>query len=197
MKNFDLVVAGVGGQGIILASRVVSNAAIAAGMEVRTSEVLGMAQREGPVTSHVRMGRNIQGALIPSGQADALLGFELSETVRNLYLLKPGGTVVTSTTTIVPTTVVLGLSSYNREELMAHLRQTVSNLVTVNAERLAREASNVKALNSVLLGTLAAIDKLPIPAAALRETLLSIVPARLHEVNERAFDLGYRSIGVS
>ncbi|MBU4532226.1 MAG: indolepyruvate oxidoreductase subunit beta [Eubacteriales bacterium] len=197
MKNFDLVVAGVGGQGIILASRVISNAAIAAGMEIRTSEVLGMAQREGPVTSQVRMGKNLQGALIPAGQADALLGFELSETVRNLYLLKPGGTVVTSTTTIVPTTVALGLSTYNREELMAHLRQTVSALVTVDTERLAREAGNVKALNSVLLGTLAALEKLPIPAAALRETLLSIVPPKLQEVNERAFDLGYRSIGVS
>lgn len=194
MKKCDLVVAGVGGQGIILASRVVSHAAIAAGMEVRTSEVLGMAQREGPVSSQVRMGRNLYGALIPSGGADILLGFELAETIRNLYLLKPGGTVITASKTIVPTTVALGASSYNREELLDYLRETVPDTVVIEAEQLAREAGNVKALNSVLLGALAAMDKLPIPPADLKSTLLSIVPPRLREVNERAYELGYQSI---
>ncbi len=194
MRNCDLVVAGVGGQGIILASRVVSHAAIAAGMEVRTSEVLGMAQREGPVSSQVRMGHNLYGALIPSGGADILLGFELAETIRNLFLLKPGGTVITASKTIVPTTVALGASSYNRDELLEYLRETVPDTVVIEAEQLAREAGNVKALNSVLLGALAAMDRLPIPPADLKSTLLSIVPPRLREVNERAYELGYQSI---
>lgn len=196
MRNCDLVVAGVGGQGIILASRVVSHAALAAGMEVRTSEVLGMAQREGPVSSQVRMGRGLHGALIPSGGADILIGFELAETIRNLYLLKPEGTVVTASTTIVPTTVALGTSRYNKEALLAYLRETVSDTAVLDAERLARDAGNVKALNSVLLGALAAMNKLPIPAADLKNTLLSIVPARFREANERAYTLGYQSIGA-
>lgn len=196
MRNCDLVVAGVGGQGIILASRVVAHAAIAAGMEVRTSEVLGMAQREGPVSSQVRMGRHLPGALIPSGGADILIGFELAETIRNLYLLKPEGTVVTATTAIIPTTVALGASRYDREELLAYLRKTIRDTAVIEAEELAREAGNVKALNSVLLGALAAMDKLPIPAADLENTLLSTVPARFREANERAYALGYQSIGA-
>lgn len=191
MKNCDLVVAGVGGQGIILASRVISHAAIAAGMEVRTSEVLGMAQREGPVTSQVRMGYGLFGALIPSGRADILLGFELAETARNLYLLRPGGLVVSATTAIVPTTVALGLSSYDREALLAHLRRAVPDCVLLDADALARQAGHPRTLNSVLLGVLAALERLPVPAQAVRETLLSTVKPNLREVNERAFDLGY------
>lgn len=196
MKNCDLVVAGVGGQGIILASRVVSHAALAAGMEVRTSEVLGMAQREGPVSSQVRMGHHLHGALIPSGGADILIGFELAETIRNLHLLRPGGTVVTASTTIVPTTVALGASRYKQEELLAYLRRAVPDTAILNAEALAREAGNVKALNSVLLGALAAMNKLPIPAADLKSTLLSIVPSRFRAANEKAYELGYQSVGA-
>ncbi|MEW6458953.1 MAG: indolepyruvate oxidoreductase subunit beta [Bacillota bacterium] len=192
--NCDLVVAGVGGQGIILASRVVSHAAIAAGMEVRTSEVLGMAQREGPVTSQVRIGHNLFGAMIPAGRADILLGFELAETVRNLYMLKPGGTVVTASTMIVPTTVGLGLSTYDRQAILEYLHRAAENPVVLDAEQLAREAGHPRTLNSVLLGALAALEKLPIPADALRETLLSTVKPALRGVNETAFDLGYRSL---
>jgi indolepyruvate ferredoxin oxidoreductase beta subunit len=165
-------------------------------MEVRTSEVLGMAQREGPVTSQVRMGYGLFGALIPSGHADILLSFELAETVRNLYLLKPGGLVVTANTAIVPTTVALGLSTYDREALLAHLRQTVPDCVFLDADRLAREAGHVRTLNSVLLGALAALQRLPVPTDALRETLLSTVKPNLREVNARAFELGCREINT-
>ncbi|MBE0467894.1 MAG: indolepyruvate oxidoreductase subunit beta [Candidatus Desulforudis sp.] len=193
MKNCDLVVAGVGGQGIILASRVISHAAIAAGMEVRTSEVLGMAQREGPVSSQVRMGYGLFGALIPSGRADVLLSFELAEAVRNLYLLKPGGTVVTADTTIVPTTVALGLSTYDRQAILAYLRRAASNPVILDAGRLALEAGHPRTLNSVLLGALAALVRLPIPADKVLETLVSIVKPNLREVNKRAFNLGRRA----
>ena len=193
MKNCDLVVAGVGGQGIILASRVISHAAIAAGMEVRTSEVLGMAQREGPVTSQVRMGYGRFGALIPSGRADILLSFELAETVRNLFLLRPGGLVVSATTTIVPTTVALGLSTYDREALLAYLRRAVPDCVLLDADALARQAGHPRTLNSVLLGMLSALGRLPVPAEAVRTTLLSTVKPNLREVNMRAFDLGFEA----
>jgi len=187
----DIVIAGVGGQGNLLASRVLARAAVAAGLEIRTSESIGMAQREGPVNSHVRLGRGLTGAIIPDRAADILLGLELAETVRNLPKLKDGGQVVASTAVIRPITVTLGQSRYPAEELLAYLRETVPGALLIDAAEAARRAGNVKAANTVLLGALSVLDGLlPFDHEALLEALVTTIPAKLLDVNRRAFALG-------
>lgn len=185
----DIVMCGVGGQGTVLASRVIGEAAISQGYEVRTSEIIGMAQREGPVVSQVRIGHTLQGPLIPDAGADYLLGFELAEAVRNLDKLKTGGQALVNTGMIVPPTVYLGISSYNGEELISFLKEQAPELVLINAQQLAGQAGNTKALSAVMLG---AFSKLcpDIDEAKLLEELLAHLPKRVQEVNTRAFNLG-------
>lgn len=121
--NLDILISGVGGQGSVLASRALALTAMERGLAVRTSEVIGMAQREGSVVSHVRIGEELYGAIIPDRRADFLLGLELAETARALNKLKPGGIVLTGTTTIVPATVQLGLSTYDREAITNYIKK--------------------------------------------------------------------------
>ncbi|MEW5763082.1 MAG: 2-oxoacid:acceptor oxidoreductase family protein [Bacillota bacterium] len=192
----DVVIAGVGGQGNVLASRVLARAAVAAGLEVRTSENIGMAQREGPVASHVRMGKGLAGGIVPDGEADLLIGLELAEAVRALPKLRPGGKAVVSTTVIRPPSVLLGASTYDVDGLLGYLKERVPDAVLLEAEELAAAAGNRKAANSVLLGAAGALDGvLPVTADQLLDALLATLPPRLHEVNRRAFALGREAPG--
>lgn len=185
----DIVMCGVGGQGTVLASRVIGETVISQGFEVRTSEIIGMAQREGPVVSQVRIGNNLQGPLIPDVAADYLLGFELAEAVRNLDKLKTGGQALVNVGMIIPPTVYLGISSYNKDELVNFLRQQAPGLVLINARELAGEAGNIKALSAVMLG---AFSKLcpDIDETILLKGLLAHLPEKVQKVNTRAFNLG-------
>lgn len=194
--SLDIVITGVGGQGNVLASRILARAAMAAGLAVRTSEAIGMAQREGVVTSQVRMGGSQWGALIPAGGADVLLGFELAETVRGLPRLKPGGVVVAGTAVIVPVTAALGLAAYQEDDLRDYLRRTVKNLHLVDAGALAEQAGHPRAVNTVMLGALAGLSILPFDRENLLHTVLAVVPSKYREINSRAFELGRRAVGV-
>jgi indolepyruvate ferredoxin oxidoreductase beta subunit len=180
---------GVGGQGTVLASRVIGETAISQGFEVRTSEIIGMAQREGPVVSQVRVGSDLQGPLIPDGGADYLLGFELAEAVRNLDKLKTDGQALVNVGMIIPPTVYLGISSYNKDELINFLRQQVPGLVLINARELAAEAGNIKALSAVMLGAFSGLCP-NIDETILLQGLLAHLPEKVQQVNTRAFNLG-------
>lgn len=195
--KLDLVISGVGGQGSVLASRALAQAAMENGLAVRTSEVIGMAQREGPVTSHIRMGDELFGAIIPDYEADFLLGFELAETVRGLHKLKPGGTLITSTTTIVPVSVQLGLSCYNPEALVKHLGKQPGKTVLLDVDQLSRRAGHPKAGNVVILGALSSLPGLPFRPDQLLRSILSHVPERFQEINQRAFEFGQMAMGVA
>jgi len=193
--KFDIVIAGVGGQGNVLASRVLARAALAAGLEVRTSESIGMAQREGQVASHVRMGKGLAGGIIPRGEADLLIGLELAEAVRALPKLRAGGKAVVSTTVIRPLSVLLGNSLYDDAALLGYLKERVPDVIFVNAEDLAVQAGNRKAANSVLLGAVSTLDGfVPVSAELLLDALLQTLLPRLHEVNRRAFALGQQAV---
>lgn len=194
--KIDIVIAGVGGQGNVLMSRILAQAAMEAGLEVRTSEVIGMAQRGGPVTSQVRMGQGLHGGIIPDRQADVILGLELAETVRVLPKLKAGGRVITSSTNVVPVSVAVGLSTYNRDALLSHLRNNTSQPVVFDAISLARQAGSDKAANVVLLGALSTLPVLPFSADALLKSCLELIPAKFHGVNREAFALGRRAMEV-
>lgn len=180
---------GVGGQGTVLASRVVGEAAIKQGYEVRTSEIIGMAQREGPVVSQVRIGKKLQGPLIPDASAEYLLGFELAEAVRNLDKLDAKGQALVNVHMVVPPTVYLGISKYPEEQLIDYLKKQISGLVLINAYELAAQAGSTKAVSAVMLGAFAALCP-DIDEAGLLEELLTRLPQRVQEINTRAFKLG-------
>lgn len=185
----DIIMCGVGGQGTVLASRVVGEAAIKQGYEVRTSEIIGMAQREGPVVSQVRIGTKLHGPLIPDASADYLLGFELAEAVRNLDKLDTKGQALVNVHSVVPPTVYLGISKYPEEQLIDYLKEQTSRLILINAHELAAQAGNTKAVSAVMLGAFAALCP-DIDEAGLLEELLTRLPQRVQEINTRAFKLG-------
>jgi indolepyruvate ferredoxin oxidoreductase beta subunit len=184
-----IVITGVGGQGVVTASRLLASAAMDAGLPVCTSEVIGMAQREGAVMSQVRIGQR-WGATIPAGEADVLLGLELAETVRGLPKLKPGGSIVARTTVVVPVTATLGLSRYDREEFLTCLGSLPEPVFLLEAAAVALRAGNARAENVVMLGALARLSVLPFSADHLHQILLGHFPERNRRQNSLAFQLG-------
>ncbi|MDK2835620.1 MAG: indolepyruvate ferredoxin oxidoreductase, beta subunit [Thermosediminibacterales bacterium] len=174
---------------MVLASRIIAQTAMKNGWQVRTSETHGMAQRGGSVTSHVRIGENLFGALIPNGTADILLSFELAETVRGLEKLKAGGKIIASSARVVPVLAAMGKTRYSDQEILQYLKKQPYDLTLVDAHDLALKAGHHKAANMVLLGVLAA-QKLPFAGDELLNTALELLPPKLHEVNAKAFYLG-------
>jgi len=178
----------------VMASRALALAAMENGLSVRTSEVIGMAQREGAVTSHVRMGHDLSGAIIPDREADFLLGLELSETVRALPKLKPEGSVIAATSTIIPVSVHLGLAEYNQEALMDYLKKYTGRLSFLALDDLVRRAGHPKTGNVVMLGALATFPGLPFSREQLLTSLLKYVPEKLKAINIRAFEIGCKTM---
>ncbi len=194
--GLDIVIAGVGGQGTVLASRIIAQAAMDVGLNVRTSETIGMAQREGTVTSHVRIGDPLYGAIIPDHGADVLLGFELAETVRWLYKLKQEGLAYVNTARIIPVSVASGRSVYNTDALDQHLRNNVKNLFAFDAMEIAAEAGSYRTTNTVLLGALSTMPGLPFSAQQLLDAAMNLIPAKVRDINQKAFELGRRAVEV-
>lgn len=194
--KLDVIISGVGGQGNVLASRILAQTAMEAGYPVRTSEAIGMAQREGVVMSQVRMGDEVYSPIIPDGEADVLLGMELAETVRVLPKLKIKCTIISNTNCIIPVSTTLGLGSYDKNGLVNYLKEQVNNLYFLNATDLAKQAGTHKAANVVLLGSLAALELLPFTTQQLLDTIIKVVPPKLKDINKRAFELGYQALEV-
>jgi len=195
--KLDIVISGVGGQGSVLASRALALTAMENGLTVRTSEVIGMAQREGPVTSHVRMGDELYGSIIPDQEADFLLGLELAETVRSLNKLKPGGTIITSASTIVPVSVQLGLSSYDKPAFINILEERVKRVVFLDLDDLSNQAGHPKTGNVIILGAFSAVPGLPFGPDQLLRTVLKLIPDKLKDINSRAFEIGRKAMEVA
>lgn len=189
----NILIAGVGGQGIILASRAIAETALAAELPVRTAETIGMAQREGPVVSHIRIGALTYGPLIPRGAADILVACEPAEGARNLPFLKRGGRAIISTSPVIPVSVSLGTSSYDLSSILHFLQNHIDKPYFLDAASLAREAGSLKALNMVMLGALSTLE-LPFPAEELLSTALKLLPPEIHQVNSRAFALGRQAL---
>jgi indolepyruvate ferredoxin oxidoreductase beta subunit len=187
--RLDIVIAGVGGQGTVLASRVLAQTALDAGFPARTSEMIGMAQREGSVQSHVRIGTEF-GPVIGSGAADILLGFEPAEAQRSGNQLKNGGMLLVNSHPIHPVTVALGSSAYPLAEIRAYLDRLPARVTWVDGFELALASGNFKTLNAVMLGVLASSGALPFGRDAVLRVLLEMLPERVRAVNERAFALG-------
>jgi indolepyruvate ferredoxin oxidoreductase beta subunit len=188
LKPVDVLMVGVGGQGTILASRVLAQAALETGYDIKVSEIHGMAQRGGSVVTQVRLGEKVFSPLIPDGGADIVLAFEKLEGLRLLPALKPGGTIIINEQEILPVPVLVGAAEYPAN-IVDYIRSVVSNVVAVDALELAEKCGNPKAANIVLLGVMA--RRLPFGLEVWEKALAERIPARLLEVNKAAFKAGY------
>ena len=186
-KMTNILMAGVGGQGTLLASEILSEVLMQAGYDVKKAEVHGMAQRGGSVVSHVRFGKKVYSPIIPEGEADVLFGFELLETYRYLPLVKKTGAVVVNNLRIAPPSVLLGKSEYP-QDIARKLKARVDNVRIVDGLELAEQAGNAKAINTVLLGALS--NTLNPSHEQWLTAIKSLVPERFLDVNLRAFELG-------
>lgn len=185
----NIMIVGVGGQGTLLASRILGNVVIEEGYDVKVSEVHGMSQRGGSVVTYVKYGDKVYSPIIDKGGADIVLAFELLEAYRAMPFVKKGGKMIVNTQKISPMPVITGKAEYPKnieEKLAAKL-----DLQAVDALTLAQRAGNIKAVNVVLIGLLAKSSEIPYEkwVSAIEKT----VPAKFLEVNKKAFDLGYNA----
>ena len=186
-KTTNLMLVGVGGQGIILASEVLSEALMLAGQDVKKSEIHGMAQRGGSVRTDVRFAEKVRSPLIEAGGADVLVSFEELESLRYLGQLKAGGTAVVNRERIVPTTVFSGTIPYP-EDVEGLLAARAGTVRMVDGVGLARQAGNVRAAGTCLLGAIAGL--LPVTEEQWRAAFEAKMPPKVLEVNWAAFALG-------
>jgi len=197
-EKFQLIVAGVGGQGSVLISHIIASAAIMDGFNVRVGEKFGAAMRGGAVSSHIRIFRGEIAPVIPIGEADAVMALEPLEGLRaTSRYLKKDGILVTNSKPLYPVDVNVGRAKYpDLEESFQKLRDSGVKVYVLDGVSLAIKAGTSKALNSVMLGALTSTGILPISKESLIKALVEMVPKGTEEVNKRAFELGCKSLVV-
>ena len=188
--NKNIILCGVGGQGTVLASRLISSSAMARNIPVLSAETIGMAQRGGSVFSHVRMSteETLYSPMIARGEADLILGFEPGEAVRMLPFLKPDGQMVVSSRPVMPVTAALADTGYRAETMLEYLSSRVSRLTVVDAEKALREVGSPKVLNLILLGAALRAGALGLEPEDLKDAVRRLIPEKFHELNFRALD---------
>ncbi len=184
----SVLLCGVGGQGTVLASKLLADAAMNKGLNVLTAETIGMAQRGGSVTSHLKMGDDLYSPLIGKGAADLILGFEPGETVRNLPFLKPDGVVVVSTRPVLPVMDTLSGIDYTGLEMIDYLQKKVNRVVCVDADKAAEDLGSSKVLNVVLLGAAIESGILDISKEEIKQAICDRVAPKYLDLNLRAVD---------
>ena len=193
--KYTIQIVGVGGQGVLLASMVLGNAAMNRGYKVAMSEVHGMAQRGGSVLSTVRFGDEVISPLEADGCAGLIMGFEPTETVRNLPLGNRDTLVLMNLDPVFPSMVAAGFEKYPEiDDLIASVTDVNPNLVTLDATKLAIEAGKAVAANAVMIGAVAAMKGFPLMKDDLLEALKAQVPEKFLELNVKAFELGYNAV---
>ena len=187
MNNKSVMIVGVGGQGTLLASRILGNAVISRGYDVKVSEVHGMSQRGGSVVTYVKYGEKVYSPIIDKGEADIILAFELLEAYRALPYLKKGGIMIINDREIAPMPVITGAVEYPAD-IKEKLAEK-ANIITLDALDLAIKAGNFKAANVVLMGVMA--KNTDISYDEWVEVIKATVPAKALDVNLKAFEMGY------
>ena len=190
--KFDILIAGVGGQGVVLASRLLATAAMDAGLHVATAETIGMAQREGSVTSHVRIGDDVSGSLIPQGGADLLIGLEPGEAARNLRFLRRGGSIVVNEHGIMPSTQ--GGEAYDPVQMLDFLKSNFPDMISADFTGLARDAGAYRAANVAMIAAAAGAGLLPFSVEYLWDVLEKMIPEKYRDVNRRAYDMAIENV---
>ena len=194
-KEINIIICGTGGQGVVLVSELLGNAAVRGGVAVKGSEVLGMAQRGGSVFSNLRLGGDVIAPMTPEGKCDVIIAVEPSEALRNIQYLKKDGVVVLNTTTVLPYTVFLGKSGYpTSEQIVNKLKEVTGHVITLDASTLAKEAGSAQATNVVMLGALFGTGLMPVPDQCAKDAILSRFKGKVGDINIKAFDLGYNHV---
>lgn len=189
LKPIDIMLVGVGGQGTILATKILAQVAQDAGYDIKVSEIKGMAQRGGSVVTQLRLGPEICSPLIPLGGADVILSFEKLEALRWLDYLKPAGTIIVNNQCIKPVPVLTGVAEYPAG-VLDYIRGRGIQLKVVDALELAVKCGNPRTANVVLLAVLARY--MPLDKKAWEKALAAVIPERFLDVNNAAFDMGYQ-----
>ena len=193
MKNFDLLVTGVGGQGVVLASNIIAEVALAAGYDVKKTDTLGMAQRGGSVISHVRLGQQVYSPLIKVGGVDTLVAFEKLEAARWAHYLRPGAFAIVNNYARRPATVSLGGESYpSDEEIAGIFQRRTEHFYMVNGSQRAQKLGNTKTLNVFLLGCASVF--LPLKIRVWQDIISQHVPAKVQPLNITAFNQGRKEM---
>jgi indolepyruvate ferredoxin oxidoreductase beta subunit len=194
-KEYNILISSVGGQGGITLSRILSNAALIQGLNVRIGETLGMAQRGGAVQSHVRVGTSVYGSLIRKGGADVLIALEPSEAVRVSKYLRKGTRVIMNTEPTYPIPVMLGDVKYPEiDEVSGALEKIGCTVYKLNASKLANKADAPRSLNVVALGAYMALGEYIFESEAVESAIKSSLPERYLNDNTRAYKAGYNAI---
>ena len=193
MKKTDLLITGVGGQGVVLASDIIGETALAAGFDVKKTDTLGMAQRGGSVVSHVRLASKVWSPLIKEGEVDLLLAFEKLEAARWSHYLKPGAIVIINNYEQPPLSVSLGQEKYPTDkEIAATLQRRTDQIYFIDGNKRAKELGNVRTLNIYMLGCFAAFA--PLDINFWKDSISRRMPENIREINLKAFEMGRKEI---
>ena len=193
MNNYSIIIAGVGGQGVILAGNIIGDAAIASGYDVKKTDTIGMAQRGGSVISHLRMAPKIYSPLIGENRADIVLSFEKMEAAMCFNFLKPGGIVILNNREMPPLSVGCGKEEYPSDnEILSFLKQKTDSIYFVEGSTKSAAIGNIKVLNIFMLGCLSQF--LDIEDNVWRESIIKSLPAKIVAINISAFESGIQSV---
>ncbi|MFW9912783.1 MAG: indolepyruvate oxidoreductase subunit beta [Candidatus Thorarchaeota archaeon] len=195
--TFNIMFAGVGGQGLMLLSAILGKAAVDSGLEVKTGEQHGLSQRQGSIYVHFRIGKPIS-PLIPYGKADMVIAMEASEVLRYIEYLKEGGVVIMSNRRMasVTETETIALDKEKKthyltvDQIVEKINEVTDKVILLDSLNLAIQAGNARTENSVLIGATAACEDFPISAEEVRKAVLALVPPKTVDANSKAFDLG-------
>jgi len=193
MKKLDLLVTGAGGQGVILASDIIGETAIAAGYDAKKTDTLGMAQRGGSVLSNVRIAHQVWSPLIKQGEVDILLALEKLEAARWAYYLRPGGIAIVNNQALPPLSVSLGNARYpGDKEIKDIIKRRTNRIYFIEGIRRARELGNIRTLNMFMLGCASLF--MPFKVQAWKDSISQRLPANLRQINITAFNMGRKEI---
>jgi indolepyruvate ferredoxin oxidoreductase beta subunit len=193
MEKMDLLITGVGGQGVVLASDIISETAMSIGFDVKKTDTLGMAQRGGSVVSHVRMAQAVHSPLIREGQADLILAFEKLEAARWSHYLRPGGIAIVNNYVQPPQSVSLGQEEYPDQDAIANsLKRRTDEVYFIDATEIAQKLGNVRTFNMLMLGCFSLFA--PIDVESWKENIAQRLPDNIREINLTAFETGRKEI---
>lgn len=192
--KLDIVFSGVGGQGVVVLSDIYCEGAMLDGFDVAKAEIHGMAQRGGSVVAYARIGDKVESPLIETGKADAIIGFEILETVRVLPMLKPNGAIVVNMKYIQPNCTLVGAKIRKAEELVEILKTKSSRVHQIDGSGIAEKIGNPLVVNTILLGALSALPEIPIKKESLQKAMASRLKEKYLNVNLKAFQLGREKV---
>jgi len=182
----NILICGVGGQGTVLASKLISQSALEQGQKVFSAETIGMSQRGGSVVSHVRIGKDVFSPLIPKGQADIIIAFEAAEAVRNISYLKDNGTVIVNTKILQPVTASLSGKIFQINEMIDYLKKVTPNVIAVDTEVACKQLGSSKVVNTLLLGAACNADFFS--TEHIKTAMKKIVKSDFYDLNVKALE---------